>query len=211
MATLMERAIGAAKLDAAVYEDVEADPGALSQAMTVVVIASVASGLGSGAASGGIGFGLIGGVIGALIGWFVWAFTAWLVGTRMLPEPETKADLNQLLRTTGFASAPGVAGMLGFLPGVGGADALPGFALAARSDGRRGAPGARLHLDGSRDPGVRDRLRDPDRDHLPGGGTRDGYRRGSLRRRDGSADAGPSPDEPERRTTAGRFVRARTP
>ena len=120
MATLMERAIGAAKLDATVYEDVESDPGALGQAMTVVVVASVATGLGSGAASGGIGFGLVGGVIGALIGWFVWAFTAWFVGTKMLPEPETKADFNQLLRTTGFASAPGVAGILGFVPGVGG-------------------------------------------------------------------------------------------
>jgi hypothetical protein len=120
MATLMERAIGAAKLDAAVYEDVEADPGALGQALTIVVVASIASGLGSGAASGGIGVGLIGGVIGALIGWFVWAFTAWFVGTRMLPEPETKADLNQLLRTTGFAAAPGVAGVLGFVPGIGG-------------------------------------------------------------------------------------------
>jgi hypothetical protein len=120
MATLIERAIGAAKLDPAAYEDVENDPGALSQAMTVVVIASVASGLGSGAASGGHGIGLVGGIIGALIGWFVWAFTTWLVGTKMLPEPETKADLGQVLRTTGFASAPGVAGILGFLPGVGG-------------------------------------------------------------------------------------------
>ena len=120
MATLMERAIGAAKLDASVYEDVEADPAAMSQALTVVVISSVASGLGSGAASGGIGVGLIGGVIGALIGWFVWAFTAWLVGTKMLPEAETKADLSQLLRTTGFAAAPGVVGILGFLPAIGG-------------------------------------------------------------------------------------------
>jgi hypothetical protein len=120
MATLMERAIGAAKLDATVYEDVEADPAALGQALTVVVVASIASGLGSGAASGGIGFSLVGGVIGALIGWFVWAFTAWVVGTKLLPEPETKADFNQLLRTTGFASAPGVVGILGFLPAIGG-------------------------------------------------------------------------------------------
>ena len=120
MATLLERAIGAAKLESAAYEDVEADPGAMGQALTVVVIASIASGLGSGAASGGHGVGLVGGIIGALIGWFVWAFTTWFVGTKMLPEAETKADLGQLLRTTGFAAAPGVAGILGFLPAVGG-------------------------------------------------------------------------------------------
>jgi hypothetical protein len=119
VATLIERAIGAAKLDSAAYEDVEADPGAMGQALTVVVIASIASGLGQGAASGGQGIGLVGGIVAALIGWFIWAVTTYIVGTKMLPEPETKADLGQILRTTGFAAAPGVAGILGFVPGVG--------------------------------------------------------------------------------------------
>jgi len=119
VATLIERAIGAAKLDSAAYEDVEADPGAMGQALTVVAVASIASGLGSSAASGGEGVGLVVGIIVALIGWFVWAVTTYVVGAKMLPEPETKADLGQLLRTTGFAAAPGVAGILGFIPGVG--------------------------------------------------------------------------------------------
>jgi len=120
MATLLERAIGAAKLDPATYEGIENDPSALGQAMTVVVVASIASGLGSAGASGGHGFGLIGGVIAGLIGWFIWAFTVYVVGTRLLPEPETKADLGQLLRTTGFAAAPGVVGILGVVPVLGG-------------------------------------------------------------------------------------------
>jgi hypothetical protein len=120
MATLMERAIGAARLDAATYEDVEADEGAFNQAMIVVLASSIATGIGSAAASGGQGFGLISAALGALIGWFVWALTAYLVGTRLLPMPETKADLGQLLRTTGFAAAPGIAGILGILPGIGG-------------------------------------------------------------------------------------------
>ena len=120
MATLVERAIGAARLDAATYEEVEADETALSQAMLVVVAATVASGIGSAAASGGHGFGMLSGPLGALLGWFVWAFTMYLVGTRLLPAPETKADLGQLLRTTGFAAAPGVVGILGILPAIGG-------------------------------------------------------------------------------------------
>jgi hypothetical protein len=119
MASLVERAIGAARLDAATYEEVEADTGALGQAMTVVVVAALANGLGSAGASGGRGVGLIGGAIAALIAWFVWALTAYLVGTRILPEPETKADLGELLRTTGFAAAPGVIGVLGFVPVLG--------------------------------------------------------------------------------------------
>jgi Yip1 domain len=117
MATLVERAIGAARLEPATYEEVEADTGALGQAMIVVVVAAIASGIG---ASGGHGFRMVPGAIGALVGWFVWAFTVYLVGTRLLPQPETKADLGELLRTTGFAAAPGVVGVLGLLPIVGG-------------------------------------------------------------------------------------------
>jgi hypothetical protein len=117
MATLVERAIGAARLDPATYEEVEADTNALGQAMTVVVVAAIASGIG---ASAGHGFRMIPNAIGALIGWFVWAFTVYIVGTRLLPQPETKSDLGELLRTTGFAAAPGIVGILGLLPVLGG-------------------------------------------------------------------------------------------
>ncbi len=120
MATLIERAIGAARLDVATYEEVERDQSALGQAMTVVAIAGVASGIGSAVASGGHGIGLFGGVIASLLGWFVWAFTIYLVGTRVLPEAETKSDLGEMLRTTGFSAAPGVLGVLGVVPGIGG-------------------------------------------------------------------------------------------
>jgi len=121
MATLIERAIGAAQLDVATYEEIEHDETALPQAMMVVAVAAIAGGIGSAAASGGHGIGgMVFGVLGALIAWFVWAFTIYLVGTRLLPMPETKADLGQLLRTTGFASAPGVIGILGVIPLVGG-------------------------------------------------------------------------------------------
>jgi len=120
MASLLERAIGAARLDPATYEDVEADPGAFGQAMTVVVVAAVAGGIGSAGTIGGHSPGLIGGALASLIGWFVWAFTVYLVGTRLLPTPETKADLGQLLRTTGFAAAPGIARILGIVPGISG-------------------------------------------------------------------------------------------
>jgi hypothetical protein len=120
MATLLERAIGVARLDVPTYEEIEADQNALGQAMTVVAIASVANGIGSAAAQGGHGLGLIGGIIAAGIGWLVWTFTIYLIGTRLLPEANTKSDFNELLRVTGFAMAPGAAGILGILPGIGG-------------------------------------------------------------------------------------------
>jgi hypothetical protein len=120
MASFMERAIGAARLDVATYEEVEADPSALGQAMGIVVIASLASGLGSSLASGGEGAGIFGGMVLSVIGWFVWALVTYLVGTRILPTPETKCDIGEMLRTTGFSAVPGAFGILGFVPLVGG-------------------------------------------------------------------------------------------
>ena len=72
MASLQNRMIRAAKLDVNLYEEVEADKGAMGQAMAVVVLSSVAAGIGS-IARGGIA-GILWGTIFALIGWFVWAY-----------------------------------------------------------------------------------------------------------------------------------------
>lgn len=116
MGSLGERMIRAAKLDASLYEEVEADRGALGQATAVVVLASLAAGLGS-IARGGVG-GFLFGTIAALAGWYVWAFLTYWIGTRFLPEPQTQADYGELLRTIGFSSAPGVIRVLGVIPAL---------------------------------------------------------------------------------------------
>ncbi|HCH37660.1 MAG TPA: hypothetical protein DEU67_06525, partial [Acidobacteria bacterium] len=80
MRSFSERLIGAAKLDVAVYEEVEADTSATGQAMGVVLLSSVASGLGTSVLAGA---GLIGFVLGgitALIGWATWAFLTYIIG-----------------------------------------------------------------------------------------------------------------------------------
>src|SRR5258706_6230567 len=114
MSNLIERAVRAAKLDASVYEEVEADKSALGQAMAVVVVSSLAAGIGQ-AAMGGV-LGLVIGTVGALAGWYIWAFLIYLIGAKLLPEPQTDADVGQLLRTIGFSSAPGVFQVLGIIP-----------------------------------------------------------------------------------------------
>jgi len=119
MSSFIQRMIGASKLDAATYEEVEHDKSSLGQALGVVVIASIAAGIGSVYYAGIIG-GLLLGTLAALVGWFVWAFLTWIIGTKMLPEAQTEADIGQLLRTIGFASAPGVLRIFGFIPGIGG-------------------------------------------------------------------------------------------
>jgi hypothetical protein len=118
MASLVDRMIRASKLDANLYEEVEADKEAIGQAVTIVLLSSIAAGIGT------IGmFGLAGIVItivGALIGWIIWAFLTYIIGTKILPEPETKADMGEMLRTIGFSSSPGVLRIFAIIPIVGG-------------------------------------------------------------------------------------------
>jgi hypothetical protein len=117
MANIWDRMFRAAKLDARLYEEVEADTDATVQAMIVVVLAAVAAGIGS--LGSGSATAIVTGTIVSLLGWLVWAFLTYFIGTRLLPEPQTSADYGELLRTIGFASAPGVIRALGIVPGLG--------------------------------------------------------------------------------------------
>jgi hypothetical protein len=72
MAGLVDRMVRAAKLEPALYEEVEADTGATSQAMIVVVLSSLAAGVGSWPEEG-VG-GAISSILLALGGWVAWAF-----------------------------------------------------------------------------------------------------------------------------------------
>lgn len=117
MAGLVDRMVRAAKLEPALYEEVEADTGATGQAMTVVVLSSVAAGIGAWGTQGGTG--VIASILVALIGWFIWAGLTYVFGTKLLPGPNTKANIGELLRTIGFASSPGIVRVFGVIPGVG--------------------------------------------------------------------------------------------
>ncbi len=116
MATFTERMIGAARLDVRTYEEVEADPGATGQAMAVVILSSIAAGIGAG--RGGFTSLMIV-MVASLIGWFLWALLTFFIGTRILPEPETRSNIGELLRTIGFSSSPGILRLLGFIPFAG--------------------------------------------------------------------------------------------
>ena len=90
----------------------------MGQAMGVVVLSSIAAGIGS-IGKGGL-LGILLGAVFALIGWYVWAYLTYFIGTKILPEPQTKADPGELLRTIGFSSSPGLIRVLGIIPGLAG-------------------------------------------------------------------------------------------
>jgi hypothetical protein len=117
MSNFLDRMIRAAKLDVSLYEEVEADAGAMGQAMGIIVLSSLAAGIGN-IARGGFE-GLLLGAFLALVGWFVWAFLTYFIGTKLLPETQTHADYGELLRTIGFSSSPGLIRILGIIPVVG--------------------------------------------------------------------------------------------
>lgn len=108
MTKFIRRLLGALALDPKLYEEVEADRRATGQAVVVVVLAAAGAGIGN----AGIGAGALTVVtviaIGSLAAWAAWASLIYLLGTRILPERGTSADFGQVLRTLGFAAAPGI-------------------------------------------------------------------------------------------------------
>ena len=118
--SLPQRMIGAAMLDVSVYEEVEIDQSATSQAAIVVAIVAVCGAIG---ASGDGSRGIIAAVISAFVTWGLWSVVTWFVGTKFFGGTAT---VGELLRTLGFAMSPGVLYILGFIPILGG---LIGFVV----------------------------------------------------------------------------------
>lgn len=111
--SITDRMKGAALLDVATYEEVEADSTATAQAAGVVAIVAVCSAIGS-LGSGGAGF--VGALVGAFVGWLIWSGVTYLIGDKLLGGTATWGEL---LRTIGFAQAPGVFLVLAVIPLLG--------------------------------------------------------------------------------------------
>ena len=115
--TFSDRVKGVLLLDARTFEEIEADTTANGQALMVVVAASLAAGLGAGVRLGATG--LLRETIGALVGWVMWAAVTWVIGSKVLPEPQTRTDMGELLRVIGFAYAPQLFAFFVFIPILG--------------------------------------------------------------------------------------------
>jgi hypothetical protein len=112
--TFADRVKGVLFLDVKTFEEIEADKTANGQALVVVIAASLAAGLGAGIQLGVIG--LLRETIGALVGWVMWAGVTWVIGSKLLPEPQTRTDMGELLRVIGFAYAPQLFAFFAFIP-----------------------------------------------------------------------------------------------
>jgi hypothetical protein len=116
MGSMVRRMVGAAKLDAATYEEVEADKGATGQALGVVFLSGLAVTIGDFSTWD---IGLLERFLGGILAWMVWVLFIWLAGVKLLPESETRSNVGELIRTTGFAASPGVLRVFAVLPMAG--------------------------------------------------------------------------------------------
>lgn len=149
--SIVDRVIGAARLDPATYDEIKADETATSQALLVVILAAVSAAIGSAlgilvlvnsGAFGGLTAGpdtaIAGAVLGTLfvvmlilgfilsiVGWFVYSALAYWIGTNFF-EGRGQATFPQVLRVVGFAHGPRLLSVLSFIPVLGG---LISFAL----------------------------------------------------------------------------------
>ena len=123
----LRRAFGAAMLDSATYEEVEADKAATIQAGATVLLSSVAAGVGVRELDEQT-LSIVAVVSAiALLMWVAWAFITLGIGVRIMPGPQTRSTAGELLRTIGFATAPGCLRVLGVVPGA----TIPVFAVTA--------------------------------------------------------------------------------
>ncbi len=125
--------IRAIKLDASLYEEVEGDSSYDRDALAVVVIASLVGAFGSFLAL------LFGGhflqaimaflvaVVIALVGFFLWAWVATFVGTRLF---KGTGEFGSVKRALGFAYAPQLLNVLSFIPCLGWIVAVAAWVLS---------------------------------------------------------------------------------
>lgn len=117
MGNFLNRFFRAAKLDVNLYQELIDDPKLFNQALIVVFIYSMTAAFGTFGRTGPTGNNI--GMITTLVGWYVWAISTYFIGARLLPEKQTEPDRKALMRVLGFACAPGVLRIVGFIPNFG--------------------------------------------------------------------------------------------
>jgi Yip1 domain len=118
MGSLMYQVLGASVLDGGTFEGIEADRQATVPAVIVVLASSLA---GAFAATSGLEPRLP--VIAifmtvAVIIWLALVQLILLIGGHQFRRPETRVDFGELVRTTGFAAAPGTLQIFAVVPAV---------------------------------------------------------------------------------------------
>ena len=116
---MIQRIIGIITFNIDVYEEIEADENATSQAAIVVAIVAIVGGLVGGGVSAALGGSFIGSFIQTLvlafISWFLWSYVTYFVSNSLFGG---QSDIGQMLRVIGFAQAPGILAIIPVCGGI---------------------------------------------------------------------------------------------
>lgn len=118
MISFAYRMMGAILLDRGTYESVEGQRATGGQALLVVLLSSLAAGIGASGLAGPRLTNLLLVTAFAVASWLAWASLILYVGGLVMPAPETRVDYGQLVRTIGFAAAPGVFQVFGLFTSI---------------------------------------------------------------------------------------------
>lgn len=111
----LSRSLAIAKLDVPTFEEVEHDTSCTPEAGAVAIGASIIGSVGSLFLNGLWGF--IASIIVLIVGWFIWAWLSAFIAKQVFDVQTT--DTGEMLRTTGYAYAPRVIGIVPLLGLVG--------------------------------------------------------------------------------------------
>ena len=113
---IIQRLVRIAKFDTTVFEEIEHDENANTEAAIVVVVASLLAALGAAISGGGAtGFGFS--LVMAVISWLIWSYLTMFMGTRLF---QGETNFWEMARVIGYASAPNALGILGVFGCLGG-------------------------------------------------------------------------------------------
>ena len=133
---MIDRIVRAIRLDWTVFREIAQDREALKQAAIIVVVVSFLAALGGAggqliaqvdAGTAFLGFFVDWIVNGIVIGWIGWSILTYLVGTLLF---KGQTDIQEMMRVLGYASAPRLLGLLGFVPCIGWIFPFAGWILA---------------------------------------------------------------------------------
>ena len=124
---MLDRIVRAIRLDWTVFSEIAQDRGAMKEAALIVAIVSFLSAVGTGIARSSFGAFIGDWLAGILLGWIGWAIITYFVGTRMF---NGDTDIAEMLRVLGYANAPILLGLLGFIGCIGWVFTLVGGLLA---------------------------------------------------------------------------------
>ena len=117
--SFVDRILGVVKLQEPAYAEIKRDPAALNQAVLIVLLSALATNVWVAAFAPSGLVRALGGIVLAFVAWLLFGTLAWWLGTRWFAPKWAPPVLRQMLTLTGFATAPSILNVLGFVPLIG--------------------------------------------------------------------------------------------